>query len=230
MVSLTEIAQFMGVSVSTISRAKQEGLQNNDPMPQDSVESARDWYERNRKNPPRSPNAQGIEPANMGEDVDAGSVTGSDLLRDDIYGCLARAKKSEKVAYALLHQAQANRDHARITNFVKAHREAVRARMDSEERVESLQRATGAVIGTDLAKSIMARYMTTIRSLLESMPARASRRCNPSDPELAKEIITEEVEKIIAVIHKTRGAFGGKEISLDEEIKNEVKTENEQKE
>jgi len=223
MVSLTEISQAVGKSVSWLSKKKQEG------MPQDSIEAAKEWLDRHRTRPERSPNAMPSPMQEEGEEADVPTANSSDLLRDDIYGCLARAKQSEKVAYALLHQAQANRDHARLPNLVKAHREALRGRLEAEMRVEALQRATGSVIGTDLAKNILSRHMTTIRSLMEGMPSRCSRRCNPSDPELAKEVMTDEIEKIITAIHKTRGAFGEqKPIDIEKEVP--LENDNEQKE
>jgi len=221
MVSLTEIAQSWGTSVGYVSKLKQRG------MPQETVEGATEWREANRERPPKSFTASPVGVSLEEGDMEAGTSSGSDLMRDDIYGCLARSRQSEKVAYALLHQAQANRDHARLPNLVKAHKEALRGRLDAEMKVEALQRATGAVIGTDLARSIMSRYMTTIRNLMEGLPASLCRRANPSDPELAKEIIAEGVEKIIAVIHKTKGSFGEIKL-LDDKAEKEVKQENEQ--
>lgn len=223
MVSLTEISQAVGKSVSWLSKKKQEG------MPQDSIEAAKEWLDRHRTRPERSPNAMPAPIETEDGEADMPTSTGSDLLRDDIYGCLARAKQSEKVAYALLHQAQANRDHARLPNLVKAHREALRGRLEAELRVEALQRTTGAVIGTDLAKNILSRHMTTIRNLMEGLPSRCSRRCNPSDPDLAKEVITDEIEKIITAIHKTNGAFGEQK-TIDTEKEVPLENDNEQKE
>jgi hypothetical protein len=214
MVSLTEIAKYTGVSISHLSKKKAEGL------PQDSLESAKDWLDRNRKNPPRSPNLQPkpLAPEDQKpQELDTPSVTKRDLLRDDIYGCLARAKQSEKFCYALLHQAQANQDHARLPNLVKAHKEALRGRLEAEERVEALQISTGSVIGVDLAKNILSRYMMTIRSLLENMPSSICRRVNPSDPELAKDVLEEAIDKVISVIHKTKGSFGQKNVDETEE-------------
>lgn len=228
MVSLTEIAKATGVSISHLSKKKSEG------MPQDSVESAKDWLDRNRKNPPRSPNLQPkpLAPEDQKpQELDTPSVTKRDLLRDDIYGCLARAKQSEKFCYALLHQAQANQDHARLPNLVKAHKEALRGRLEAEERVEALQVSTGAVIGVDLAKNILSRYMTTIRNLLENMPSSICRRVNPSDPELAKDVLEEAIDKVISVIHKTKGSFGQKIVDESSESDiNEQNLENEQTE
>jgi phage terminase Nu1 subunit (DNA packaging protein) len=111
--------------------------------------------------------------------------------------------------------------------LVNAHKEALRGRLDAEMKVETLQRATGAVIGTDLARSIMSRYMTTIRNLMEGLPSSLCRRANPTDPELAKEVITEGIEKVIAVIHKTKGSFGETKL-LDERKEKEVKQQDEQ--
>jgi len=221
MVSLTEIAQAWGTSISYVSKLKQKG------MPQETIEGATEWREANRERPPKGFIAPPAGVSMEDSEAEAGGSSGSDLLRDDIYGCLARSKQSEKVAYALLHQAQANRDHARLPNLVKAHREALRGRLDAEMKVESLQRATGAVIGTDLARSIMSRYMSTIRNLMEGLPSSLCRRANPTDPELAKEVITEGIEKVIAVIHKTKGSFGETKM-LDEKPEKEVKLEDEQ--
>jgi tyrosine-protein phosphatase YwqE len=62
---------------------------------------------------------------------------------------------------------------------------------------------------------------------MEGLPASLCRRANPTDPELAKEVITEGIEKVIAVIHKTKGSFG--EVKrLDEKQEKEVKQQDEQ--
>jgi hypothetical protein len=59
--------------------------------------------------------------------------------------------------------------------------------------------------------------MMTIRSLLENMPSSICRRVNPSDPELAKDVLEEAIDKVISVIHKTKGSFGQKNVDETEE-------------
>lgn len=211
-VSIIKIAEAWGCTRQYVNKLRMKG------MPTDSIEIATEWMEAHRMKPPIKIGLEGYNDdveKSLPEDTQAEA---SDLMRDDIYGCLARSKQSEKVAYAILHQAQVNRDHARLPNLVKAHKESVMGRLTAETRVEQLQRSTGQTIGTDLAKNIMSRYMSTIRALMEGLPSSVCRRANPSDPELAKEAMQEGVDRIIAIIHKTKGAFGEKvnESSLDE--------------
>lgn len=200
MASLAEIAKAWGCSSQYVHQCKKKG------MPTDTIENANAWKMANSERASRvvgigTPQAQSsIPPPNV-------PVDPNDLTRDDIYGCLARARQTEKVAYALLHEAQVRRDSARLPNLVKAHREALRSRMDAEVRVESLQVSRGQKIDDDIVRGIFTRYMSTIRNLMEGLGSSVCRRANPSDPELAKEAIADGVRQIISVIDKTKGGL-----------------------
>ena len=122
------------------------------------------------------------------------------------------------MAYAILHNAQVNNETHKLPSLVKAHREAVKSRMEAEIKVESLQVAMGAKIDADVVRNIFARYMMTIRNLMEGLGSSVCRRANPSDPELAKDAISDGVKQIIAVIEKTKGGKLGdmKDVDLEE--------------
>lgn len=196
-----EIADAWGCSQPYISKLKKLG------MPTDTIENATAWREANRERSSRVIKTGSIS-GGIEIPPDTGSpINPSDLMRDDIYGCLARARQTEKVAYAILHQAQVNRESGRLPNLVKAHREAVKSRMEAEIKVETLQTAMGSKIDADVARAIFSRYMMTIRNLMEGLGASVCRRANPSDPELAKEAIADGVRQIISVIEKTKGGL-----------------------
>lgn len=200
MATLTEIAKVWGCSTQYVHQCKKKG------MPTDTIENANAWKMANSERASRvvgigtpQPHSS-IPPPNV-------PVDPNDLTRDDILGCLARARQTEKVAYALLHEAQVRRDSARLPNLVKAHREALKSRMEAEIRVESLQVSRGQKIDDDIVRGIFSRYMSTIRNLMEGLGSSVCRRANPSDPELAKEAIAEGVRQIISVIDKTKGGL-----------------------
>jgi hypothetical protein len=186
-------------------------------MPTDTIENATAWRENNRERSGKLPSNSISGGVVIPKDTSV-PVSKGDLSRDDIYGCLARARNTEKVSYAILHNAQVNNETHKLPSLVKAHREAVKSRMEAEIKVESLQVAMGSKIDADVARNIFARYMMTIRNLMEGLGASVCRRANPSDPELAKDAIADGVKQIIAVIEKTKGGKLGdmKDVDLDE--------------
>ena len=211
MATLQEIADAWGCSQPYISKLKNKG------MPTDTIENATAWRENNRERSGKLPSNSISGGVVIPKDTSV-PVTKGDLSRDDIYGCLARARNTEKVSYAILHNAQVNNETHKLPSLVKAHREAVKSRMEAEIKVESLQVAMGSKIDADVARNIFARYMMTIRNLMEGLGASVCRRANPSDPELAKDAIADGVKQIIAVIEKTKGGKLGymKDVDLDE--------------
>ena len=211
MATLQEIADAWGCSQPYISKLKNKG------MPTDTIENATAWRENNRERSGKLPSNSISGGVVIPKDTSV-PVSKGDLSRDDIYGCLARARNTEKVSYAILHNAQVNNETHKLPSLVKAHREAVKSRMEAEIKVESLQVAMGSKIDADVARNIFARYMMTIRNLMEGLGASVCRRANPSDPELAKDAIADGVKQIIAVIEKTKGGKLGdmKDIDLDE--------------
>jgi hypothetical protein len=211
MATLQEIADAWGCSQPYISKLKNKG------MPTDTIENATAWRENNRERSGKLPSNSISGGVVIPKDTSV-PVSKGDLSRDDIYGCLARARNTEKVSYAILHNAQVNNETHKLPSLVKAHREAVKSRMEAEIKVESLQVAMGSKIDADVARNIFARYMMTIRNLMEGLGASVCRRANPSDPELAKDAIADGVKQIIAVIEKTKGGKLGdmKDVDLDE--------------
>ena len=218
MASLTEIANAWGCSPQYVQQCKKKG------MPTDTIENANAWKMANSE--------RSSKVVKLGNGSGGGSsstpppnvpIDPTDLTRDDIYGCLARARQTEKVAYALLHEAQVRRDSGRLPNLVKAHREALRSRMEAEIRIEALHVSRGSKIDDDIVRGIFSRYMTTIRNLMEGLGASVCRRANPSDPELAKEAIADGVKQIIAVIDKTKG---GLPTDDTKEFDNQLQTNN----
>ena len=198
MATLQEIADAWGCSQPYISKLKNKG------MPTDTIENATAWRENNRERSGKLPSNSISGGVVIPKDTSV-PVSKGDLSRDDIYGCLARARNTEKVSYAILHNAQVNNETHKLPSLVKAHREAVKSRMEAEIKVESLQVAMGSKIDADVARNIFARYMMTIRNLMEGLGASVCRRANPSDPELAKDAISDGIKQIIAVIEKTKG-------------------------
>jgi hypothetical protein len=203
MATLAEIANAWGCSPQYVQQCKKKG------MPTDTLENANAWKMANSERSSKVVKIGNGSGGGMGSSVPPPNVPidPSDLTRDDIFGCLARARQTEKVAYALLHEAQVRRDSARLPNLVKAHREALRSRMEAEIRIEALHVSRGSKIDDDIVRGTFSRYMTTIRNLMEGLGSSVCRRANPSDPELAKEAISDGVRQIIAVIDKTKGGL-----------------------
>ena len=200
MATLAEIAKAWGCSSQYVHQCKKKG------MPTDTIENANAWKMANSERASRVVGI-GVPREHSSSPPPNIPVDPNDLTRDDIYGCLARARQTEKVAYALLHEAQVRRDSGRLPNLVKAHREALKSRMEAEIRVESLQVSRGQKIDDDIVRGIFSRYMSTIRNLMEGLGSSVCRRANPSDPELAKEAIADGVKQIISVIDKTKGGL-----------------------
>ena len=221
MPTLQEIADAWGCSQPYVSKLKKLG------MPTDTIEGATAWRENNRERSGKL-TANSISGGVVIPKDTSTPVSKGDLSRDDIYGCLARARNTEKVAYAILHNAQVNNATHKLPNLVKAHREAVKSRMEAEIKVESLQVAMGSKIDADVARNIFARYMMTIRNLMEGLGSSVCRRANPSDPELAKDAISDGVKQIIAVIEKTKGGKLGDMKDVDLEENEPILSSNEQ--
>ena len=190
MSSISEIAAAWGCSRQAVSKWSKKG------MPTDSVDAASSWRLSHGQRSARVKLLPRIDAPESIPDVDdavpAALVDGesAEAVRD-------RARKAEKVAYALLQERMKAKDfdgiHAALRNYSSARAERGRADLDFIKH----QQATGALVDRNQALSAQNRKLAAIKDHLLSLPEACSKRCNPSDPDLAAIVLQEWAENTL---------------------------------
>ena len=77
-------------------------------------------------------------------------------------------------------------------------REKIRlTRAEAELKEKELQVQRGDLITSEQAKAIIVETLGPMRAALTSWPAGLAARCNPSDPELAREVLAGAVKQLL---------------------------------
>lgn len=188
-INQSELAAKIGVSPAMVSKYKKEG------MPMDDVKNAFTWLERrgiglNKK--PKKKRGPGVV-------LEAGSGDPNDARR--------RAIDAELACYRVLTDAIDSGDPSEVKTAAAAWRDAQKAVIESERLLLETQTKARTMIGLDEVNEVFSRHLGGIRQLMDALPASLSAKCNPADPDLAREVLEDGVAQIFAQITKAEGAF-----------------------
>jgi hypothetical protein len=201
-VQQADLARAWGISRSRVTQLKNEG------MPLTSLEEAQAWriarFGSSAKNG-RTGSTGKILPAETEGGVlpeRPEPVSESDLNREDIFGTLARLKKNELYAWAKLVQAVKEKNELEIAVQRRNYKDAVGLRIAHEKAVDEILVKRGELVTLAEAKELFGQFLAGLRLTLKTLPVRLSARCNPSDPELAKQTLHEAVERIFKTLNE----------------------------
>jgi hypothetical protein len=188
MSSASEIAAAWGCSRQAVAKWIKKG------MPTSSIDAASSWRLSHGQRSARVKLLPAVEAPDPVTDSDLPAALAdgesAEAVRD-------RARKAEKVAYALLQERMRLKDfdgiHAALRNYSAARAERGRADMDFIKH----QQATGALVDRNQALSAQNRKLAAIKDHLLSLPEACAKRCNPTDPDLAAIVLMEWAENTL---------------------------------
>jgi len=129
-------------------------------------------------------------------------VKGSDLSREDFVGTLARLRKNELIAWGMLASAVRKKNENEILVRERHYKEAVGLRVSQEGRVDEILMRRRELVTLAEAKELFGRHLQAVRLALKNMPTRLAARCNPSDPALSKQVLSEAIEGVFKQLNK----------------------------
>lgn len=186
----SEIARTWGVSPSYVGRLVRKGL------PLTSVAAADGWRLANLQKPPRSSSGAAI--VRQAATPTAGAISKDD--QDSPFARLKRAQRAEILAFDLLEQLAKGANAIAMRAGVHAWGEAKKRVSEAELEYAKHQLATGGVISSEEVREFIGKFLGTIRSLMDSLPSSVCFKANPSDPEHARQVLTDEVNVILKAI------------------------------
>jgi hypothetical protein len=184
-----DLAAALGIDKSKVSRCAKRG------MPTDSVENASIWLQRNRVKF-SGPSKAGNFP----------SVTISTASGDPV-DARQRAVDAEAACYKVMTEAIGRGIPIEIKTAAAAWRDAQKAVIESERLLLETQTKARTMIGLDEVNEVFGRHLGGLRQLIDALPAALAAKCNPADPDLAREVLEDGVAQIFAQISKAEGAF-----------------------
>ena len=194
----SKFAKQIGISRTRLYEYIEEG------MPLDEEAAACEWIELNYGSSGGKNLKTSIE--KKARDFDAENVPGivvcdGDAERDDVLGILARQRQNENAAWTILKDAEkAVRDAglAPVAAATRHYNTCSKARMETEAALVSMQNEENALAGKaeQMALEIVMKILRPLRQMLKSFPARCSQRCNPAAPELARDVLDDEMNQL----------------------------------
>jgi hypothetical protein len=193
MSSISQIAAAWGCSRQAVSKWARKG------MPTHSVAAASSWRLTHGERSARVKLLPAIpvpDPvADVAEEAPAALTDGesAEAVRD-------RARKAERVAYAMLQERLRAKDYEGIHASLKNYAVAKQVRDRSEVAFIKHQVEKGALVDRDSAISAQNRKLAAIKDHLLSLPAAAAKRANPTDPDMAALVLQEWVENTLRAV------------------------------
>lgn len=129
-------------------------------------------------------------------------VNSEDLKREDITGTLARLKRNEMLAWEALAEAVDASDENKTLLGQKKFTEASTLRVKLEKDVAALLLQEGETVLMAEAKEYFTQHITAVQMILKNMPVKLAARCNPSDPQLAKQALNEAIEAVFKTLNQ----------------------------
>jgi hypothetical protein len=195
----TELVKRWGLSKSWVSQMVKNGL------PLSSIEEAEAWklahYGPGRKASP----VEDVAADNMPGDwlpPAPEPVNDANLGREDIFGTLTRIKKNELIAWDMLAAAFESKNDLAIQTRQKHWREAAGLRITLEGKADEILIQRKELVLMDEAMELFGCHLQALRMALKNLPTRIAARCNPSDPNLAKQILNESIDRIFKTMNE----------------------------
>jgi len=190
-VKQVQLAKIWGVSRPAVSLMVKKG------MPLDSVEAAEAWRKdpanvKQGKRKPKPPLSRRTT-LDEGEKLLGAKTPGSIEEAEEFMGKLKKLRDFSNEIVRKLSKEQ-NYDDARkwaqlnqqvAARYLPAHKELLRLRQEHKQ-----------LISVPDAISLFCGYLARVRSQCDNMPASLCAKANPSDPEHAREILTEWRENL----------------------------------
>lgn len=196
MSTFSEIAQAWGCSRQAVAKWVKKG------MPISSLEAATSWRLGHGQRSARVkllPTVSAPEPV----DVDDCSATVSTIDTESPEAVRDRARKAERIAYALFQERVRAKDLDGMNAALKGYATARAGRAGAEMDFIKHQEAKNVLVDREKVMAINLRRINALKEHLLSLPDALAKRCNPSDPSLAAEMLSEWVERTLRTVSES---------------------------
>ena len=193
MSSASEIAAAWGCSRQAVAKWVKKG------MPTTSVEAATSWRLSHGERSARVKLLPQIEPPLPASDGDDAGVPAGLGDPDSAQASRDRARKAERVAYAMLQEQINAKDLGGINAAMKNYNTARAGRASADLDFIKHQKEAGALVDRFSAINSQNRKLSALKDLLLSLPESVAKRCNPTDPDLAALVLQEWAENTLRV-------------------------------
>jgi hypothetical protein len=180
--SYRTLSEQLGIAVSTIAKDAKAG------MPTDSPEAAKAWRRENRR--PRIDTATTRRPAG-GKPLKPSRTVYTKLPAYDPAGGVAELERLQAIVIRCMEAAEGSASTAELAAANRALKEArdtvrIAKRDMAETQIEACN-----LIRRDDVVAVVSEFMGKARALVEAMPQELAAQCNPSDPQLSANIMTD---------------------------------------
>lgn len=177
-----ELAAALGRSHQTVAKDIRAG------MPTDSPEAAQAWRRANRR--ARIDTATTRRPAGGKPDKPSG-VVHAPLPAYDPAGGVAELERLQAIVIRCMEAAEGAASTAELAAANRALKEARDTVRIAKRDMAETEIEAGNLIRRDDVLSVFNEFLGKARALVESMPQELAAQCNPSDPQLSANIMTD---------------------------------------
>jgi hypothetical protein len=177
-----ELATKLGVSHVTVTKDAKAG------MPMDSPEAAKAWRRANRR--ARIDTATTRRPAG-GKPDKPSNIVHTKLPAYDPAGGVAELERLQAIVIRCMEAAEQSASTAELAAANRALKEARDTVRIAKRDMAETEIEAGNLIRRDDVLSVFNEFLGKARALVESMPQELAAQCNPSDPQLSANIMTD---------------------------------------
>jgi hypothetical protein len=177
-----ELAAALGRSHQTVAKDVRAG------MPTDSPEAAQSWRRANRR--ARIDTATTRRPAGGKPDKPSG-VVHTKLPTYDPAGGVAELERLQAIVIRCMEAAEQSASTAELAAANRALKEARDTVRIAKRDMAETEIEAGNLIRRDDVLAVFNEFLGKARALVESMPQELAAQCNPSDPQLSANVMTD---------------------------------------
>jgi hypothetical protein len=177
-----KLSEQLGVGIATIARDAKDG------MPTDSPEAAQAWRRANRR--ARIDSATTRRPAGGKPDKPSGAVH-TKLPTYDPEGGPQELERLQAIVIRCMEAAEQSASTAELAAANRALKEARDTVRIAKRDMAETEIEAGNLIRRDDVLAVFNEFLGKARALVESMPQELAAQCNPSDPQLSANVMTD---------------------------------------
>jgi hypothetical protein len=177
-----ELAAALGRSHQTVAKDVRAG------MPSDSPEAAQSWRRANRR--ARIDTATTRRPAGGKPDKPSG-VVHTKLPTYDPAGGVTELERLQAIVIRCMEAAEQSASTAELAAANRALKEARDTVRIAKRDMAETEIEAGNLIRRDDVLAVFNEFLGKARALVESMPQELAAQCNPSDPQLSANVMTD---------------------------------------
>ena len=181
--SYRKLGEQLGIAASTVVKDAKAG------MPTDSVDAARAWRTANRR--ARIDTATTRRPAGGKPAKPSPVIHNPSLPTYDPAGGEAELKRLQSIVVRCMDAAEQSLSTAELAAANRALKEARDTVRIAKRDMAETEIEAGNLIRREDVAVVFNEFMGKARALVEAMPQELAAQCNPSDPQLSANVMTD---------------------------------------